>query len=123
MASSSKSAQTTNQTDNRRVLGEGSISAESGATVSVLDNGAINRAFDFGTATAEDAFGFARQIAAGALDFGLSSQAEAGRIQASSVSVLKNAYEDAKGRGALTDYLLIGAIAMAGIVAYAAVKK
>lgn len=119
MASSSKSAQTTNQTDNRRVLGEGAISAESGATVSVLDNGAINRAFDFSGQTVGDALGFATK----ALSFGLDSQAEAGRIQASSVSVLKNAYEDAKGRGALTDYLLIGAIAMAGIVAYAAVKK
>lgn len=105
MVSSSSSKQATTQTDNRRVLGEGAISAESGATVSVLDNGAINRAFDFSS-----------QVAQGALKFGLDSQS-------SSAKVLADAYNDAKGRGALTDYILIGAIAMAGIVAYSAVKK
>lgn len=115
---SSKSSQATNQTDNRRVIGEGGVSAESssvntgsgilaqnGAQVTVLDNGAINKAFDF-----------SGQVAAGALKFGLDSQA-------ATAGVLADAYNDAKGRGALTDYILIGAIAMAGIVAFSAVKK
>lgn len=101
MSSKSRSATTSKNTDNRRVLGEGAISAESGANVQVLDNGAISRAFDFSEK---------------ALAFGLQSQA-------ASASTLADAYNDAKGRGALTDYILIGAIAMAGIVAYQAVQK
>lgn len=119
MSSKSNSAQTTSQTDNRRVLGEGAISAESGATVTVLDNGAIGRAFDFGG----QALGSVGDVVKQALAFGAESQATSNAALATSTSVLKNAYEDAKGRGALTDYLLIGAIAMAGLVAYTAVKK
>ena len=102
---SSKKADQTQMVDNRRVLGEGSISAEGGSTVTVLDNGAVAGAFDF-----------SRAIAEGALAFGLKSQSDTAKTMA-------DAYNDAKGRGALTDYILIGAIAMAGIVAYSAVKK
>ena len=103
MGTSKKADQTTMQ-DNRRVLGEGSISAEN-STVTVLDNGAIAGAFDFSKAIAE-----------GALAFGLKSQSDSAKTMA-------DAYNDAKGRGALTDYILIGAIAMAGIVAFSAVKR
>lgn len=118
MSSKSSSAQATNQTDNRRVIGEGGVSAEgstvnsgggllatTGAQITVLDNGAINKAFDFSS-----------QVAKGALDFGIQSQG-------ATAKVLADAYKDAKGRGALTDYILIGAIAMAGLVAFSAVKK
>lgn len=115
---SSKSAQTTTMQDNRRVLGEGSISAEN-STVTVLDNGAINRAFDFG----DNALASTGDIVKKALQFGLDSQAASNDVLSKSTSVLSNAYNDAKGRGALTDYILIGAIAMAGIVAFSAVKK
>lgn len=114
MSSRSSSAQSTNQTDNRRVIGEGGISAEgsninkgdgiqafNGGSVTVLDNGAINKAFDFSTR---------------ALDATLNAQK-------STANILSDAYNDAKGRGALTDYILIGAIAMAGIVAFNAVRK
>jgi len=101
---SSKSAQTTSMQDNRRVLGEGSISAEN-STVTVLDNGAISGAFDFSKAIAE-----------GALAFGLKSQSDSAKTMA-------DAYNDAKGRGALTDYITIGAIAMAGLIAFQALKK
>lgn len=116
---SSKSTQATTMQDNRRVLGEGSISAEGGATVTVLDNGAINRAFDFG----DSALSQTGDIVKRALQFGLDSQSASSAAMAKSTSVLADAYNDAKGRGALTDYILIGAIAMAGIVAYSAVKK
>lgn len=105
MGGKSESKQSTSQIDNRRVLGEGAISAESGASVTVLDNGAINKAFDFSS-----------NVAAGALKFGLDSQTATSKV-------LADAYNDAKGRGALTDYILIGAIAMAGLVAFTAVKK
>ena len=36
---------------------------------------------------------------------------------------MKDAYADAKGRGALTDKILMVAIAMAGVVAFTAIKK
>lgn len=114
MSSKSSSQQATNQTDNRRVIGEGGVSAEgsnvnsgggilaqSGASVNVLDNGAINRAFDFSQA-----------VGAQALDFVKASQGQ-----------VADAYQEAKGRGVLTDWILIGAIAMAGLVAFQAVKK
>lgn len=117
MSSKSSSSQSTSQTDNRRVLGEGSVSSEvkagaSAATnggivaggyskVTVLDNGAINRAFDFSQNVGSAALGFA--------------QSTAGQVA--------EAYKDAKGRTAMNDYILIGAIAMAGLVAYSAVKK
>lgn len=138
---SSKSSQATSMQDNRRVLGEGSISAEGGSVVTVLDNGAINRAFDFsgataakafdfGNATTREAFDFGSQsldfgkaLATKAFDFGLESQAASSAALSRSTGLIADAYNDAKGRGALTDYILIGAIAMAGIVAYSAVKK
>lgn len=130
MASKSRSSQATNQTDNRRVLGEGSISAESGSTVTVLDNGAINRAFDFSERSLSKAFefggdslDFGGDVVKRALEFGLQSQASSSAAMQASTNVLSDAYNDAKGRGALTDYILIGAIAMAGLVAYSAVKK
>lgn len=103
--SSSKSSQQTNQTDNRRVLGEGAISAESGATVQVLDNGAINRAFDF-----------SETVGTKALEFGLASQQ-------ASAKVISDAYQEAKGRGVLTDWITIGAIAMAGLVAIQVARR
>ncbi|WP_288254042.1 hypothetical protein [uncultured Hydrogenophaga sp.] len=109
---SSKSTQATNQTDNRRVIGEGGISAENsnvstatasgsgivaqhGSSVSVLDNGAINKAFDFSKSVGAEALAFAK----------------------SSQSQVADAYQEAKGRGVLTDWITIGAIAMAGLVA------
>ncbi|MCM3565926.1 hypothetical protein [Hydrogenophaga intermedia] len=112
--SSSKSSQATNQTDNRRVIGEGGVSAEgsnvnsgggilaqNGAQVSVLDNGAINRAFDF-----------SQTVGAQALDFVKASQGQ-----------VADAYQEAKGRGVLTDWITIGAIAMAGLVAIQVAKR
>ena len=117
---SSKSSQATNQTDNRRVIGEGGISAEGstitqstatasgdgivaqhGASVSVLDNGAINRAFDFSQSVGAEALAFAK----------------------ASQNQVADAYLEAKGRGVLTDWITIGAIAMAGLVALQVARK
>lgn len=97
--STSTSKSETNQTDNRRVIGEGGISAES-STVNVLDNGAIAKSFEF-----------ASGISAGALQLANSAQ-----------GAIKDSYADAKGRGALTDYLLLAAIAGACLIALAAVR-
>lgn len=42
---------------------------------------------------------------------------------AATENLVKDAYADAKGRGALTDKIMIGAIAAMALVAFAAVKK
>lgn len=106
-SSSTASTQTTNQTDNRRTIASGGISAER-STVNVLDGGAVNRAFDFGTQ---------------ALTFGVQSQQQAAATLDSTTSMVKNAYADAKGRGAMTDYIIAGAVALAGLVAVVALRK
>lgn len=109
--SSSSTAQTTNQTDNRRTIGAGGISNE-GGTVNVLDGGAINAAFDFSKSTVGESFDFAKSAQGAALD----------SLNTTS-NLVKDAYADAKGRGALTDKILIGSVAMAGLVAVMALRK
>lgn len=199
--SSSRSGtnQSTSQTDNRRVVGQGGISAE-GSTVSysttnnsaTLDGDVVNRALGFGNASLDlagdsvagalgfgadalgmvadatsDALAFADQNAtrnsqmaynavsdaigasdaamtraltfgAGALDsamgasenallralaFGAGSMDQAYSSLAHSQDLVKDAYADAKGRGALTDKMIMGAIAAMAVVAFAAIKK
>lgn len=150
-SSRSETAQSSWAQDNRRVIGEGGVSAEN-STVNVLDNGAINAAFGFagdvGTkalafaeANGDRAFGLAGQamdqVGAGqarvldfgadalsaAFDFGRNANTQAQNNINATASLVKNAYEDAKGRGAMTDYILMGAILLAGLVAWGAVKK
>lgn len=168
-SSSSNSRQETNQTDNRRVLGEGSASAENGSTITInaLDGEALNnallfgrevagQAFDFGNQSVMEAMGFggkamaaaldavsdslafadsnsARQTSAaynfatdalgGAMSFGSGALNKAANAFELSTSLVKDAYADAKGRGALTDKILIGAVLAMAVVAFAAVKK
>lgn len=143
-SSSSSSAQTTNQTDNRRTIGPNAISAEN-STVNVLDGGAIENSFIFAdrafqTAVAgvgeaglnatkvvadanRDALNFAARTDAKALDFATTANAQAADTLANTSNLVKDAYADAKGRGALTDKILIGSIAMAGLVAVMALRK
>lgn len=198
--SNSNTSTETNQTDNRMVLGEGSINAGGGSTVNnttttnntVSDSGAISDAFKFGNnaldfagntvdrslqfaerntnrvldfagtsqersyafATAAnnraasaiaqagaDSMAFAAQTSAqstaaqrAALEVAQGSMSEAlafgGRQTAvaldslnGSANLVKDAYSDAKGRGALTDKILMVAIAMAGVIAFTAVKR
>ncbi len=199
--SSSRSGtnQSTSQTDNRRVIGQGGISAE-GSTVNysttnnttTLDGDVVNRAFGFGNASLDlandsvagalgfgehamklvadtnaDALAFADQNATrnsqmaynvvgdalsssdaamaralsfggnaldaavgasenamlSALKFGGSSLGLAFGTLADSQALVKDAYADAKGRGALTDKMIMGAIAAMAVVAFAAIKK
>ena len=109
--SSSSSSSTTNQTDNRRTIGAGGISNENG-TVNVLDGGAIKNAFDFATKANKDSFTYATTAQSQVLD----------SLQTTS-KLVADAYSDAKGRGALTDKILMGSVAMAGVVAVLAIKK
>ena len=78
-SSRSSTSQAINQDDNRRVIGEGGVSAEN-STVNVLDGGAIGSAFQFAGASGGQAYGFANQALGfarqqGGQAFGLAGQA------------------------------------------------
>lgn len=107
-------------TDNRAVLGEGSIQASgAGSTVNVLDNGAVNRALDTADTTVDKAFTFGDN----ALTQVAAASKQALDQSADATALVKDAYADAKGRGALTDKILMGSVIGALIVAALAVKK
>lgn len=174
-SSKSNTSQATNQTDNRRVIGERGISAEnSTVTVNSLDGEALNRMLDFGGKQSAQVFDFggraldlsnetvlaalgfggdalgaalnassdalafadsnaARNTAASynfasdalgeAFGFGGNALNKAFNTMEGATSLVKDAYADAKGRGALTDKILMGAIAAMAVVALMAVKK
>lgn len=176
-SSKSNTTQHTTQIDNRRVLGENSISAEN-SQVSVVNNSldpnVVAAALQFAGSGQSGAFTFGSDALASALGFGGSALTAA--INASNDAlafadsnatrnsqmaynvyadalgtsegalskafafgasaldrsfanlgdtqqIVADAYADAKGRGALTDKILIGAIAAMAIVSFAAVKK
>lgn len=126
--SSSKSSQSSAQTytDNRMVLGEGSISANNGANVQVLDGGAIQAAFSLGkdaldanNTTTASAFGFGTKV----LDASIKATDRALDNLQATQQLTADAYADAKGRGAMTDKLLIAAVIGAMGVAFMAVRS
>jgi hypothetical protein len=174
--SNSDTSQSTNQTDNRRVIGQGGASAEGGSsiTINTLDGNAVNAAFAYGNDAGKAAFGFGSQAidfandtVMGALGFGgkaldaalnansdalafaestnntaqrnaynFASDALGGSLGLATSamnkafnsaeyvgSMVKDAYADAKGRGALTDKILIAAVLAMAWVAYTSVKK
>ena len=124
MAGGGKSSQTQNTefTDNRAVLGEGAILAKDGGTVTtsnyVLDSGAIGRAFDTTDQSLDQAFSFGRE----ALTYSALATASALDNLQSTQKLTADAYLEAKGRGALTDKIIIGAIGAMALVAFMAVK-
>lgn len=170
-SSKSTTQNTTNQQDNRRVIGEGGVSAENSTVIyQTLDGDIANRAIsavneasfnalDFGAAAlnfggstvasalnfggdalsfAESASARSQQLAYNTVNDALASSSDAfnramtyganatGRALdslSSTENLVKDAYADAKGRGALTDYIILGAIAVMGVVAFMAVKK
>lgn len=122
--SSSSQAQQTQQQDNRIVTGQNGVTATNGSYVNVTTMDA---------AVAHDAFGLARDSTAMALGSNTqlaelainSNQHAADQVMSSlnsTETLVANAYNDAKGRGAMTDKILIGAIVMTGLVAVYAVK-
>lgn len=129
--SSSEASPDNSQKDNRRVIGEHGISAEnSTVNVQTLDAEVVNRVLNMGRTTVDRALdsgdlSLERALSFGrsALDYSKSSQAQALDSLNTTANLVKNAYEDAKGRGALTDQILIGSVVMAGLVAMAAIKK
>ena len=122
--SKSSSAASTSQTDNRRVLGEGAISAEN-STVSIqtLDGEVVNRALDTADLSVGKALTFADSTQAKAYAFANSAGDRALDNIEATTELVKDAYQEAKGRGELTDQITIGALVMAGLVAFAAVRK
>lgn len=106
-SSSSSSSQTTNNTDNRRTIGAGGVSAEStisNSTVNMttLDASVVNQALSFGV-QAMNAAANSQQLAMTGLH--------------DTSTVLSNAYADAKGGGANTNWILFAAIAVCAVVA------
>lgn len=194
--SQSSTSQTIHNTDNRRVIGQGGVSAENGSTVTIstttLDADVVNQALGFGGSalkvvggTVGDALGFGKDamkavananadalafadanskrnsemaynffgdaLASGdsalskafkfgdgamsdviasndaatskAFAFGNNAMSIAFDTLGNTETLVANAYADAKGRGALTDKMIMGAIAAMAVVAFAAVRK
>jgi hypothetical protein len=131
--SSSSSSAATTQTDNRRVIGQNGISAEnSNVTVNntTLDAEVANHALDTVSGVVGAASGIANTAISAStqdlslsLNFATTANAKALDSLNTTSNLVKDAYADAKGRGALTDKILIGAIVMAGVIALAAVRK
>lgn len=136
--SQSTTSQQTQQADNRVVLGQGALLAQSGSSIAITNttldgdvalaaiNGSVKGeklALDFGETALSKAFSFAGTSEQRAFSFASASEKTAlDSLQVQS-NLVKDAYADAKGRGALTDKILIGSIAMAGLVAIAALRK
>jgi hypothetical protein len=122
--SKSSSAASTSQTDNRRVLGENAISAEgSTVTINTLDGQVVNRALDTADLSVGKALTFADSTQAKAYQFANTSADRAMDALDTTTELVKDAYQEAKGRGELTDQIIMGALVMAGLVAFAAVRK
>lgn len=101
----------------------------------------LTKAFNFGTDTLSGALSFvtnantqannaqsdALQTAVGALtsalSFGKSQTATALDSLNTSANLVKDSYADAKGRGAMTDYLLLAGMGIAAIAVFMAFKK
>jgi len=124
-SSSSQSNPSTNQTDNRRVIGQGGVSAESGSVVNyqVLDGEVVNRSLDSVDLTVKNALSTVDKSVGRSFDFAVQANSQALDSLNTTSNLVKDAYADAKGRGAMTDKILIGSVVMAGLVAIAALRK
>lgn len=92
-----------------------------------IDN--LKQSLTFGTSalnsamsSSSDALSSALSFGRAALDYNAKGNTQVLDSLDNTTNLVKDAYADAKGRGALTDKILIGAIAMAGLVAFAAVR-
>jgi hypothetical protein len=61
-SSSSKSSSANTSTDNSINLNEGGFVATNGSTLNILDGGAVEDAFEFGTTVANQAFDFGGEV-------------------------------------------------------------
>lgn len=102
---SSSSSTSTENKDSRISQQSGTAVSGDGNTVQVLDANAINKSFDFGQTALLKTMDLAKTNNALVADS------------------LTKAWNDAKGRGAMTDYIIAGSVALAGLVAIAALRK
>jgi hypothetical protein len=160
---------TTNQYDQRRIIGAGAINADAGGSVIVntTDGGAIQgainladrltlgafslsdslgtNAFNLSDRATSGAYQLSDRMAAqvrGVADTAMANVADAYRTSGSQIfntsktaissvaeafnssgKMVSEAYAESKGRGAMTDKILIGALIMAGLVAIAALRS
>lgn len=132
--SSSKSQQQQQQTftDNRAVLGQDANYANNGSSINnyTLDGEVVNRSLDTVDSSVDKALTFAGNAQANVLDLAAGSVSTVasfgGRVLdqvAGTEQLVANAYNDAKGQGALTQKILIVAVAGALLIAFVAVKK
>ncbi|MES2482970.1 MAG: hypothetical protein V4609_13305 [Pseudomonadota bacterium] len=122
--SSSEQQQSTANTDNRRVIGERGISAESSTVqITALDGQVANAAITASTDDLKAALNYSDHVTGRAFDFAAGAQNTALDSLNREAALINTAYADAKGRGALTDKILIGSLVMAGLVALAALRK
>ena len=66
---------------------------------------------------------FGADALSAAFAFGKTANTQAQDAMSATASLVKDAYADAKGRGALTDKMIMAAIAAMALVAFMAVKK
>lgn len=132
--SSSKSQQQQQQTftDNRAVLGQDANYANNGSSITnyTLDGEVVNRSLDTVDSSVDKALTFAGNAQANVLDLAAGSVSTVanfgGRVLdqvAGTEQLVAAAYNDAKGQGALTQKILIVAVAGALLIAFVAVKK
>lgn len=107
---SSSSSSTTNNTDSR--ISQQSGQAISGNGNTVLDGNAINQAFEFSRTALQQSLAFVSGANAAAT----------GSVNASNALVSK-AYDDGRGNGSMTEYLIFGGMALAGLVAVFALRS
>lgn len=125
--SNSTTEQKSIYTDNRAVLGQGSIQATGGSQVAVanytLDQEAVNRSLE----TVDNTVSKALNLVGDNSQMAVSTVANfGGRVLDQVVGtehLVADAYNDAKGQGALTQKILIAAVVGALFVALVAVQK
>lgn len=105
--SSSKSTTATTQKDQRATFGDGGVYASEGATVNVTAGEAF--------AVVDSAIGKTQQTTKELTTQAFKSIEKTGDLVAA-------AYDEAKGRGVMTDYITLAALGVAGAVAFMALK-
>lgn len=116
--------------DNMLTMGQDALlfGSDSQKQAYAFSTGVNQQAFSFaGSANAaasaaqSAALGSAQSSMNRAFEFGANQTGVALDSLSESANMIKDAYADAKGRGALTDWMLMGAIGLAGLVAIFAI--
>ncbi len=104
----SESDASTNQTDNRATFGDGAVQATSGAVVNMTSD----KAFEVVDSVIGKSEAMTKDVTT-----------QAFKTIDKTGALVSAAYADAKGRGAMTDTITLAALAVAGGVAFLALKS